>query len=237
MTEHLADAADGPDDAVRRTIVIGERMLALEGCASDVGGQVSARASEDRGFWCTAFEHFDATEPDRVALLDWDCNVVSGQLRLAPAMRMHAAVYRRRPDVNAIMHLHSHHVTALSALARPMGMFGVAAVLFLDEQVLYADDGVKPHISVASELGMARVAWMKNHGALIASQSLEQAIVEAITLEACARLDLTCTVAGGTEIAMAEASAGRAAFRPHYLTNMWLASLERIRRREPDLFT
>lgn len=236
-----SDDAHADDDRVRRTIVIGARMLALDGCSSDVGGQVSVRASGDRGFWCTAFEYFDATRPERVALLDWDCNAVaddsdSGAVRLALALRMHTAIYHRRPDVNAIVHLHSHHVTALSALARPMGMFGVAAVLFLDDQVLYADDGVKPHISVATELADARVVWMKNHGALIASQSLEQAIVEAITLESCARLDLTCCAAGGTEIARAEAEAGRRAFRPHYLTNMWLTNLERVRQREPDLF-
>ena len=178
------------DDLVRRTLVVGERILAMEGCVSDVGGQVSVRASGNRGFWCAAFEYFDQTRPDDVALVDPDLQVLSGRVRLAPALRMHAALYARRPDVNAIVHLHSHHVTVLSSLGTGLGVYGVAAVLFLDEQVLYADDGVKPHASVVEELGEGRVAWMKHHGALIA---------------------------------------------PHYLANMWLANVDRIRATAPEL--
>lgn len=223
------------DEQIRRTLVIGERILALEGCESAVGGQVSARDPDGRGFWCTAFEYFGQTQPDNVALLDWDMNVLAGRVRLAPAMRMHGAIYTQRCDVHAVVHLHSHYATVLSSLSRPMGMFGVASVLFHGEQAVHADDGVRPHISVVDSIGENRVVWMKNHGALLASQSLEQAIVEAVTLEACARLDLDCTAAGGTEIAAAEVDAGRTSFRPHYITNMWLANLERIRMMEPEL--
>lgn len=141
---------------------------------------------------------------------------------LAPALRMHALLYARRPDVNAIVHLHSHHVTVLSSLGTGLGMYGVAAVLFLDEQVLYADDGVKPHVSVVEELGEGRVAWMKNHGALIASQSLEQAVVEAVTLEIAARLHLDCVAHGGTEIVRAEAE-GRPTVVPAALPGQHVA--------------
>ena len=224
------------NDSLPYRVALGAHVLAGEGCASNVGGQLSARDRDGVGFWCIAFEYFDQARPDDVALVDWEFDVRAGRVRLAPALRTHAAIYARRPDVEAIVHLHSHYVTALSSTGGPLGMYGVSAVLFHGEQMFYADDGHKPHSSVAEELGEHRVAWMKNHGAIIASQSLEQAVVEAVTLEACARLHLDCVALGGTELSPAEIDDGRARYRPHFLQHMWEANAARAIERRPDIF-
>jgi L-fuculose-phosphate aldolase len=225
-----------PEQSLPYRVALGAHVLAAEGCDSNVGGQLSARADDGSGFWCVAFEYFDQARPENVALVDWDLNVRAGHVLLAPALRTHAAIYARRADVNAVVHLHSHYVTALSTTGAAMGMYGVSAVLFDGEQVCYADDGHKPHSSVADELGDGRVAWMKNHGALIAAQSLEQAVVEAVTLEACARLHIDGVAIGGTELTRPEIDDGRQRYRPHYLHHMWGANSARVRARRPDLF-
>ena len=80
-------------------------------------------------------------------------------------------------------------------------MYNVASVLFHDEQVTYFDDGHKAHVSVADALGDKRVVLIKNHGAIVASQSMEHATIEAVVLEEAARYHLECEAAGGTEIA------------------------------------
>jgi ribulose-5-phosphate 4-epimerase/fuculose-1-phosphate aldolase len=116
-------------------------------------------------------------------------------------------------------------------------MFSVNAVLFHQNQILYADDGSKAHSSVAAELGENRVALMKNHGAIIASQTLERAIIEAVTLEECARLHLDCVSAGGSEIAPAEVEAGVRNYAPHYLNHRWSAAYQAIRFANPELFS
>jgi ribulose-5-phosphate 4-epimerase/fuculose-1-phosphate aldolase len=77
---------------------------------------------------------------------------------------------------------------------------------------------------------------MKNHGAIVASESLEAATIEAVTLERCARYHLECEAAGGTEILPDEVVAGKAMYRKHFLPNMWEANFERLRRSDPDLF-
>ena len=50
-------------DDVRFRIAAGRRMLYREGCDSNVGGHVSARAQEGDGFWVTGFEYLDQTRP------------------------------------------------------------------------------------------------------------------------------------------------------------------------------
>ena len=85
-------------------------------------------------------------------------------------------------------------------------------------------------------LGDKRVVLMKNHGAIVASQSLEHATIEAVMLEEAARYHLECEAAGGTEILEAEVVAGEAMYQKHFLPNMWEANLARLRRSDPDLF-
>lgn len=229
-------------DDIRWRIAAARRMLYREGCDSDVGGHVSARALSpddgDEGFWVTGFEYFDTTTPDRVAKLDFDLNPLVGELAMSPAVNFHARIYRERPDVDAIVHLHSHHISVLSSVeGKQVEMFNVHSVLFHDEQATYFDDGVKSHLEVVDALGDKRVCIMKNHGAIVASDSLENATIEAITLEKAARIQLECEAIGGTPIIEAEVVSGKAMYRKHYLPQMWAANLERLRRSDPDLFS
>ncbi len=217
-------------------IAAGRRMLYREGCDSNVSGHVSARASEGDGFWVTGFEYFDETMPANIAKLDFDLHPVVGEHELSPAVNFHSLIYQRRPDVGAIVHLHSRYISVLSSTATTVGMYNVAAVLFHDEQVVYFDDGHKPHTDVVDELGDRRVAIIKNHGAIVASDTIEHAVVEAITLELCARYHLECVAAGGTEILEDEVIGGKAMYRKYFLEQMWRANYRRMRRTDADLF-
>jgi L-fuculose-phosphate aldolase len=221
---------------IRFRIAAARRMLYREGCDSDVGGHVSARA-EGESFWVTGFEYFDTTTPDRVVKLTYDLEPLEGELAMSPAVNFHARIYRERPDVNAIVHLHSHYLSVLTSVeGKQVEMYNVHSVLFHEEQATYFDDGVKSHLAVVDALGDKRVCLMKNHGAIIASDSLENATIEAITLEKAARIQLEAEAIGGTPILEAEVLSGKAMYRKHYLPQMWAANFERLRTSDPGLF-
>lgn len=224
---------DGDDP--RLELAVGRRVLHREGCGSHVGGQVSARSADGTGFWATGFSYFDQGGPSDVARIGWELEVLEGRFALAPAMRFHREIYRRRPDVEAIVHLHSPYVTAVSTTGRTVGMYDVTAVCFAGEQSVHTDDGVRPHVAVVDSLGAGRVVLMANHGAIVASDSVPHAVIEAVTLERCAQIHLRAEAAGGSEIAPAEVAAGREAFRPHYLRHMWEANRARVLDAEPAL--
>ena len=221
MTKRMGTVDPRLRDDPGLRIALAGRILEAAGCASGVGGQISVRDPGGVGFWAAAFEHLDRIDPTRVAHLDDSLQLLEGHVRLAPALRSHALVYRRRPDVDAVIHLHSHHVAVLSCTSELVGMFHVSAVLFDGEQVLHVDDSIRPHTAVVDTLGDAKVAIMKNHGALVVSDSLEHAVVEAITLESCARIHLDARRHGGSEIAPLEVEAGKKNFRPHHLEHTW----------------
>jgi L-fuculose-phosphate aldolase len=225
---------------IRFKIAAARRILHREGCDSNVGGHVSARGSVtgdgDDTFWVTGFEYFDQTTPDRVALLGFDLQPRRGALAMSPAVNFHAGIYQQRPDINAIIHLHSHYISVLSSTPQVVGQYNVVSVLFHDEQVIYEDDGLKPHLAVVDALGDKSVVIMRNHGAIVTGDSLENATIAALTLEAAARFHLECQAIGGTETPEPEVVRSKAMYRQHYLPQMWAANYERLRRSDPDLF-
>ena len=194
------------------------------------------RDPDGRGFHVAGFELLGRIDPERVALVSEDLDVLAGEIRLAPALTAHARLYRERRDVDAVVHLHSHHIAVLSSTGSVVGDYHVSAALFTGSQVLHTDDGRSPHSAVVDTLGKAKVAIMQNHGALIASGSIQHAVVEAITLESCARIHLECVAAGGRELHADEMAAARRNFRPYYLAHMWEALLDRTRSECPELF-
>ena len=226
-------------DDIRFKIAASRRILYRLGCDSDVGGHVSARAADGESFWITPFEYFDETTPDRVIRVGFDLELREGEWPASPAMQFHAAIYRARPDVGSVIHTHSHSVSVVASTRRPIGMYNVVSVLFHDDQVVHADtDGERavPGEVLAATLGDKRVVLIHNHGAIVASQTLERATIEAAMLEKAARYHLACEAAGGTEFPQAEVLRGRRSYERYFLPMMWESNLRRLRRSDPDLW-
>jgi L-fuculose-phosphate aldolase len=224
---------------IRFKIAAARRILARNGCESAVAGHVSARAAGEDAFWVSPFEYFDETLPDRVVKSSMDLELLEGDWEPSPAIKFHAGIYRARPDVNSVIHTHSHYVSVLATTRQPVGMYNVASVLFYEDQAFYEDDGTHPPVDpvlMAEALGSRRVLLIKNHGAVIASQSLENATIEALVLEQAARYHIEGQAIGGTEFPDAEVRRGRDAYHKYFLPNMWEANLRRLRRSDPDLF-
>jgi L-fuculose-phosphate aldolase len=226
-------------DDIRFKIAAARRMLARGGCESMVAGHVSARAEGEDAFYVSPFEYFDETVPEHVVKAGFDLRLIEGTWEPSPAIQFHAAIYAERPDVMSVIHTHSPWVSAFVTRRQTIGMYNVVSVLFHDDQVLFEDDGTRPAVDgkrMAAALGDKRVLLLKNHGAVIASQSLEQATIEAMMLEVAARYHLEAERIGGDEFPVAEVLRGRGKYRQYFIPNMWQANLRRLRKSDPDLF-
>jgi L-fuculose-phosphate aldolase len=141
--------------------------------------------------------------------------------------------------VTPVIHTHSRYVSIFATTRRTIGMYNVVSVLFHEDQALYEDDGTHPPVDpelMCATLGNRRVLLIKNHGAIIVSQSLENATIEACMLEVAAEYQLEAEAIGGTEFPDVEARRAREKYRKYFLPQMWDANFRRLRRSDPDLF-
>lgn len=113
---------------------------------------------------------------------------------------MHAAIYRRRPDVNAVVHAHPPVATAFAVAHMPLDQPILAeAVLVLGPVPLvrYAPPSTAELAeAVAEGLGAAAAALLANHGAVTVGETLARAHARMETLEHVARVTLLARLLG-----------------------------------------
>ena len=179
------------------------RILAREGHESGLAGQVTARADKPGAWWTLQFGYgFDEATAARMVLVDEDLKPLSGG-RPNPGVRFHVWIYNQRPDVQAIVHTHAPHASALAATGKPL------TTIHMDSAMLHGTAHLPdwPGVPVADDegriisgaLGNARTILLANHGLLAAGASVEEATYLAVFFERAARMQLLAMAAGGFE--------------------------------------
>ena len=135
---------------------------------------------------------YDRMVVDDVVVIDYEGNVVYGERKPSSEWRLHAYIYKKRQDVNAIVHTHSLYVSVLSVM-------GEGIPVIIDEQVIY----VKGTIDVSEyamtgtwelaenvykALGDKRAAIIKNHGLVTVGESADIALNVALIAEKIAKI-------------------------------------------------
>ncbi|MFM2152343.1 MAG: hypothetical protein RL199_778 [Pseudomonadota bacterium] len=96
------------------------RRLHAMGWVANHDGNVSVRLGRDR-FLCTptAVSKADVDE-SMLIVVDGQGRVVEGTRKAFGELELHLAVYRARPDANAVLHAHPAHATALGIAGVPL---------------------------------------------------------------------------------------------------------------------
>lgn len=197
----MAQDFPASDLPAREALAAACRILAREGHESGLAGQVTARAETPEAWWTLPFGcGFDEASAERMVLVDHDLKPLQGG-RPNPGVRFHVWIYGKRPDVNAIVHTHAPHASALAATGVPLRVIHMdSAMLFgcahLDEWpgVPVADDEGR---IICAALGEAKAILLANHGLLTAGASVEEATYLAVFFERAARMQLRAMAAGG----------------------------------------
>jgi HCOMODA/2-hydroxy-3-carboxy-muconic semialdehyde decarboxylase len=137
-------------------------------------------------------------------------------------VRIHQHIYRKRPDIGAVIRSMPPTVMSLStARCTPQRRHGMGAYfpapvpLWDDPQLIRTDAQAE---GVANAVGQGNVVVMRGNGAVIAAPSLEKALVLTWYLEDAARVELQVRSAGlapdgavldGDEAALRATDAGR----------------------------
>ncbi len=169
-------------------------QLAQNGLARSSDGNISARFCGDRILITPAGAYKAWLEPHEIVQIDLNGNLLSHQSKRKPSSeyRMHLAVYRQRPDVQAVIHAHPPMTVALTLIGQPFPAEIVPESLTaLGEvpTVPYARPGT-------DDMGTKLIPFLHNHDALIldhhgsltVGKTLEEALIKLERLEAVAHL-------------------------------------------------
>ena len=186
----------------RQLLVDTAMDLVTRGYLSASGGNISVRISSHQALAITPsnldYLQMDASD---VCVLDLDLKALAGERKPSVESAMHAAIYKTRPDVNAIVHTHQVYPSALALL-------GKSIPALFDEQVRFLGRSVNliPYKPSGSNQLMKTVVkhvrdhnsayLMANHGALLFGDDMVRAVGNAAVLDKCALAYLLTLCAG-----------------------------------------
>ena len=103
----------------RTQVVRYSRMLIERGLTRGTGGNISIRSGELVAITPSGVEYMDMTAED-VVVTDLNGTIVEGALKPSSELGMHLASYRRRAEVEAVVHTHSTYAATLACMHRPL---------------------------------------------------------------------------------------------------------------------
>ena len=134
------------------------------------------------------------------------CNLegekVGGGGRKHSEVYIHSEIYKARSEINSVIHTHPTYAVALSATSQALEPISQPAVAFADGLPYFNDaiDLIRTQDlgrGVAEALGACKAVLMRNHGAAIVGQNVEEATILAIMLDNACQIQLATMAAGG----------------------------------------
>jgi len=137
---------------------------------------------------------YSCMSADDVMILNLDGEVIDGDRNPSIEHPLHLAIYKARPDVNAIVHTHCIYASALAVLRVPLPPIIDEFVIKLGGQVEVADYGLPGSNDLADNvikaLGPRNAVLLANHGGVTVGPTMDSALHNALLLERVAHIYL-----------------------------------------------
>ena len=163
--------------------------LSASGLVTGAGGNVSVR--DGAGMWISpsGFSFGDAAAADYPCVSVEGGEIVRGARRPSSEVLMHLAIYRVRPQINAVIHTHPRATIALTAAGHDLKAMFADYYVYLGPHVPHL-----PYITVTTpELAAAVGAGfedercvgmvLRNHGAISTGASVREALFRTQAIE------------------------------------------------------
>lgn len=131
--------------------------------------------------------------PDDLAVIDLDCNRVSGKQGPPLEAWLHTCIYRKRPDVNGITRTHSFTTSAFSILGEPVQPVHDFGAILLKATPVFQDSHLIENRDIGERLadfigGHGTAALLRGNGTAVLGRDVVEATIRAVYLEESALL-------------------------------------------------
>jgi L-ribulose-5-phosphate 4-epimerase len=194
----------GSYDELKYNVAVATRILADIGLATGMTnsvGHVSQRVPDDPNLFIVKGRGYKMDvvglmTPDDMVVVDLEGNKVDGPEGISQCyeIKMHSCIYRARPDVQSVVHVHPHYTILMSILGktlRPISNSGGRLVqkaipIYPHNKLILTDEDGS---GVAATLGEGRAVLLKGHGAATVGNSMQESVSNMLHLEEQAKLN------------------------------------------------
>ena len=165
-------------------------------------GNFSARYGENVIITASGTANGYLTEDDFV-VIDFDGDVVSGNGKPSSEKFLHLEFYKKRPDVNYIIHVHPVYLSAFASSGRDLTAPVMPENVFYFGEIPLAEYGLPGSGDLVEKtarfFSTHDAILMANHGVIIGSATLRDAYMKLELAESYAQTIAVCEVLGGAK--------------------------------------
>ena len=127
--------------AVEKKLVMACKILAANGHAENLAGQITVRSDDQPGCFLTPRigPSFGQVTEEDICLIDDELNVIDSGYSVNPAIRFHMWLYRARPEIRSLVHTHPPYAAALSITGQPLAVAHMDTAMFFEDCAYLAD--------------------------------------------------------------------------------------------------
>jgi L-fuculose-phosphate aldolase len=192
------------ESQLRADIVEVGRRLYARGYTASNDGNISVRLDAGRLLMTPSGVCKGFMSPDMMCITDLDGRKLAGDRVPSSEMQMHLEVYRRRQDVNAVVHAHPPIATGFAVAGVPLDRAVLAEVVTTLGSVPiaeYATPSTKELPEAVRQYVQAHDGMLlANHGALTLGKDLFAAYFKMETIEHFANISLVARLLGGERL-------------------------------------
>lgn len=187
---------DSDEKILREKISRIAKSIFDRGLTAGSSGNLSVRC-KDGWLMTPTGSTFSDLDPTKISLLDSKGNLLSGDPPTKESF-LHMAIYNRRRQAGAVVHLHSTHSVAVSCLAEidpenilpPITPYHVMKIGKLPLIPYFPPGDLSLAGAVEEKADNHRAVMLANHGPVVSGKSLDDAVFAAEELEETAKLYL-----------------------------------------------
>jgi len=187
----------GNYDSERKAVLEASLWLSEHGffgSARGTGGNVSVCIEGERLIAVTPSSvKYHELGPEDICIVDYDGAVVEAKRTPAVETGMHAAIYRSRPDVHAVVHTHQIYGSVFALLNHPIPALFDEVSFTLGPTVEVVPYGLSGSADLANNVAgklanNANAYIIQNHGIIALGKNLDKAMLAAELLEKVAHI-------------------------------------------------
>ncbi|NCP61624.1 MAG: hypothetical protein GW748_06485 [Alphaproteobacteria bacterium] len=180
-------------------------LLAKRGMDDRTYTHLSARLPNEEAYYIYPLGLlFSEVAPDKLIKVDFNGNILEGDETVfnETGYVIHSSVYKARPDINAIFHLHTTAGVAVSSMKQGLLPLSQFAFHFYNRLSYHRYDALnldteKQGLKLTKDLGPCNKAMMlENHGTMTCGQTQEEALFYMLFLEEACKVQIAALSAG-----------------------------------------
>jgi L-fuculose-phosphate aldolase len=187
VRERFTDERHGVLAAVQRVAALG----LVAGSSGNVSQRIRTPGGELLAITASRVPYHRFTADD-VLVVDFDIEPVAGDGVPSSESLLHAAIYRARPDVGAVIHTHSVHASAFAVAGQSIPPILDEQVLVLGGAVAVAEYGASASADLADKaviaLGDRAAVLLRHHGVVGVGETLDEAVAVVELVERVAQI-------------------------------------------------